>query len=59
MKWKLSLNPKIIISAMKTVITALEKDAANDDYRRFKWALALLKSMKDDPENIKVMLFGH
>jgi hypothetical protein len=40
------------------VLEALEEDAKDSDYRRFKWAIALLKSMQDD-DNLKVMLYGH
>jgi len=38
------------------VIDALEKDAAEDEYRRFNWALALLKDM---PEDTEVLLYGY
>ena len=41
------------------VIQALKVDASNDNYRRFPWALALLKSMEDDPEGFEVILYGH
>lgn len=41
------------------VIEALKKDVQDDDYRRFKWALALLESMKDDKEGIKILFYGH
>jgi hypothetical protein len=41
------------------VIEAIEKDSEGEEYRRFKWALALLNSMKDDPENLQVLWFGH
>ena len=45
---------------IEIIIDALEKDAANDDYRRFKWALALLKAMKNDGEDkMTVLLYGH
>ncbi len=43
-------------------ITALEKDVETTDYRRFKWALALLKAMQADStenENLSVLLWGH
>lgn len=43
----------------QTVIEALEKDVKVEDYRRFEWALALLKSMTDDKENIEVMFYGY
>jgi len=42
-----------------TVIEALEKDFADSEYRRFKWTLALLKSMQDDKENISVLFYGY
>jgi len=44
---------------IKTVVEALEKDMENEDYRRFKWALALLKSMEDDPEGLSVLMWGY
>lgn len=42
-----------------TVIAALKKDVESYNYRRFKWALALLESMTDDSENISVLLCGY
>jgi hypothetical protein len=45
---------------LSVVVDALEKDAKDNDYRRFKWALGLLKSMQDDAEeNLSVLLYGH
>lgn len=44
---------------IKDVIAALEKDVESSEYRRFKWALALLKSMDDDSEELTVMFYGH
>ena len=42
------------------VIEALRTDSAGDDYRRFKWALALLEAMeKDTPEGLSVILWGY
>lgn len=41
------------------VVDALKKDIQNDDYRRFKWALPLLEAMKDDPEGLSVLFYGH
>lgn len=29
------------------------------EYRRLKWAKALVEAMKDDPEQLQVMFFGH
>jgi len=40
-------------------IKALEKDVKESDYRRFKWALSLLKSMNDSSNDMKVLWFGH
>jgi hypothetical protein len=44
---------------LQVVIDALKKDIEKDDYRRFKWALALLESMVDDRENLTCLIFGH
>jgi len=41
------------------LIEALKLDIASDEYRRFKWALALLESMNDDNEDITALLYGH
>lgn len=42
------------------VITALEQDVHDSNYRRFKWALALLKSIKEtSTEELSVILWGH
>ena len=44
------------------IVKALEKDNEEEDgYHRFKWALSLLKSMRDNKSmfNMKVILFGH
>lgn len=46
--------------AIKTVIKALKKDCKKDEYRRFKWALALLEEMnKEEIEKLSVLFFGH
>lgn len=42
-----------------TVLEALKKDNTNDPYRRFAWAIALLESMKDDKEELSVLIYGH
>ena len=39
-------------------IEALKLDVQEDDYRRFKWALALLESMKEE-KDLSVIWFGH
>jgi hypothetical protein len=46
--------------ALRHVVHALKADCENEDYRRFKWALALLESMEADNENenIEVLFFG-
>lgn len=44
---------------VKTVVDALSKDVREDKYRRFVWALKLLKEMVKDSENICVMFYGH
>ncbi len=41
---------------IKDVIEALEKDSAEDDYRRFKWALGMLRAM---PKDAEVLFYGH
>jgi len=40
------------------VLTALKKDAEDSDYRRFKWAIALLESMEDD-KTLSILFYGH
>lgn len=45
--------------SLPTVIEALEKDVKKDCYRRFKWALALLKSMANDSKDLEVIIYGH
>jgi len=43
-------------------IEALEAELKRDDYRRFRWALVLLKSIKeswDFPERLRVITYGH
>lgn len=42
------------------VINTLREDVTKSDYRRFKWALALLEAMeKDSPEGLSVLLWGY
>lgn len=43
------------------VIELLEKELERDDYRRFRWALMMLKAIKEDcPEyKLKVVTYGH
>lgn len=45
------------LASLEDCIEALKKDVAESDYRRFKWALALLESMKGS--EMKVLWFGH
>lgn len=51
------IKPKPI--PIKIVLEALKKDNAEEEYRRYTWAIALLESMADDSENLKVMFYGH
>lgn len=48
---------KADLATIEDCITALKKDVKESDYRRFKWALSLLESMKDS--NMKVLWFGY
>jgi hypothetical protein len=50
-----------VVYTIDQVINALEKDALESDYRRFKWALSLLSSIREaqQGEEFKVLLFGH
>jgi len=42
------------------VINALREDVTKNDYRRFKWALALLEAMAEDsPEGLSVLMWGY
>ena len=43
------------------VLEALEEDALQDNYRRFKWAIALLKSIQDTSpnSNFPVLYWSH
>lgn len=42
------------------VIAALAKDTTTDGYRRFHWALSLLKAIEESSnETLHVMLWGH
>lgn len=48
------------IHSIDEIISALKKDIESDSYRRFKWALSLLESMKNnDGGDFKVMWYGH
>lgn len=48
------------IHSLGEIIEALKKDVLNDDYRRFKWALSLLESIRDNEgDDMKVMWYGH
>ncbi len=44
---------------VKKVLDALRGDAKNEDYRRLKWAIALLESMENDKEELEVLIYGH
>ncbi len=48
------------IHSLDEIIGALKKDVEQDDYRRFKWALSLLESIKkNNGSDFKVMFYGH
>jgi hypothetical protein len=42
-----------------TALKAIKSDSKRDDYRRFKWAYALLSVMAKDNEKLSVVLYGH
>lgn len=44
---------------IETVLSVLKKEAKTDSYRRIGWAIALLEAMKDDPEELTVLCYGH
>ena len=44
---------------IQDVIDALIVDSQEDEYRRYKWAIALLNSMNTDQENLEVLFFGY
>lgn len=42
------------------VIRALEEDVQRDDYRRFRWALGMLRAMRENNgSDLQVLFFGH
>ncbi len=43
---------------IRDVLTAIA-GVEDQEYRRLKWAKALLESMADDPEELQVMFWGH
>ena len=44
---------------VKRVLDAIKIDQKKDKYRRFTWAIALLKSMVKDPDGLEVIFFGY
>lgn len=50
---------KLPLCPIEEVYKVVKKTAQKDNYRRFKWAEALLASMKDDPEGLSVVFYGH
>jgi len=44
---------------ISVVLEALKKDYQESEYRRFKWAIALLESMAEDKEELSVLFYGH
>lgn len=48
------------VHSIDEIIDALKEDVENDSYRRFKWALSLLESIKkNEGADFKVMWYGH
>jgi len=47
------------VISINDMLEALRKDSERDTYRRFKWAIAMLESMKDDSEELECVLFGY
>ncbi|CAH9013223.1 hypothetical protein VP199E371_P0082 [Vibrio phage 199E37-1] len=48
------------IHSIDEIINALRKDVEDSDYRRFKWALSLLESIKENGgSELKVMWYGY
>lgn len=48
--------------SIEEVVKALEKelkDTKEEPYRRFQWALALLKSMQENGKDIEILFYGH
>jgi hypothetical protein len=41
------------------MIAALEESLKVDDYRRYRWALALLRDVRRDMPNLVVVTYGH
>jgi hypothetical protein len=41
------------------VLNAVQRCEDATKYRRLMWAIALLTSMKDDPQGVSVMFYGH
>jgi hypothetical protein len=44
---------------IKEVLSAVKELSQDDEYRRLKWADALLSSMANDHEQLEVIFFGH
>ena len=50
---------KWIPQTIDSILEPMKIDYANGNYRRFKWAIALLESMKSDNEEIKVLIYSY
>lgn len=45
--------------SINAVLKAIEADNVKEQYRRFDWAVALLKSMKISGKEMQVIFYGH
>lgn len=50
---------KLAIADIQKVYKVMSKEKEAKIYRRLKWALHLLKAMKDDSEGLEVLFFGY
>jgi len=48
----------LIVAPFQEVLDAVRKDSGRCEYRRFKWLLALLESMKDEKEELVCAFYG-
>lgn len=52
-------SDRYVPQRVSVVLKALKADRERGEYRRLDWAIALLESMVDDREELKVLVFGH
>ena len=51
---------KLISTPIEFLINRISEQAEKEEYRRFKWALGMLESMRDNSkEQLTVLIFGH